>query len=181
MLLDYGTPIDEVNALIEEARMETWNDLALADNNSASLRSQFRTALDDAAALLRAKEDAETKVKEEAVVAVAEEPVLVVSGNGADVSESEKDRASKNSMDVVGATTVLEAVSEMDDEEDPDDIYAPPRVSTTIPPSSGVKDPSSDSSGNGAAEKQGPSTRSSPTSTGLTDGDASDGLGLSPA
>lgn len=42
VLLDYGTPINEVNQLIEKTRSDAWNDLALDENNSATLRSQFK-------------------------------------------------------------------------------------------------------------------------------------------
>lgn len=42
VLLDYGTPIEEVNALIEEARADNLSDLGVADTLTATLGSTFR-------------------------------------------------------------------------------------------------------------------------------------------
>lgn len=41
VLLDYGTPIEEVNALIEEARSENLTELGIADSITATLGSSF--------------------------------------------------------------------------------------------------------------------------------------------
>lgn len=42
VLLDYGTPIAEVNSLIEEARAANLSELGIADNLTATLGSSFR-------------------------------------------------------------------------------------------------------------------------------------------
>lgn len=42
VLLDYGTPLEEVNSLIEEARAENVTELGIADSLTASLGSTFR-------------------------------------------------------------------------------------------------------------------------------------------
>eukprot|EP00177_Eucheuma_denticulatum_P003708 GFKZ01006709.1.p1 GENE.GFKZ01006709.1~~GFKZ01006709.1.p1 ORF type:complete len:849 (-),score=121.05 GFKZ01006709.1:2059-4605(-) len=42
VLLDYGTPVEEVNSLVEEARAENVTELGIADNITATLGSTFR-------------------------------------------------------------------------------------------------------------------------------------------
>ncbi|PXF46412.1 K(+) efflux antiporter 3, chloroplastic [Gracilariopsis chorda] len=45
VLLDYGTPMDEVNSLVEEARAENLAELGIADGATASIGSAFKKSV----------------------------------------------------------------------------------------------------------------------------------------
>lgn len=175
VLLDYGTPIEEVNSLIEEARMETWNDLALSDNNSASLRSQFRNSSEEAAALVAAEgEEASDAKSEEAVKSKEKDSLIDVDALlGTAKEETAEEEAVPPSEKPVPA-----AVDE-DDDSDPDDIYAPRSSSISA---------DSDSNGEGELESAvtpspiPPSAKSAPSQAAKVKGGEGDAdLGLSPA
>lgn len=169
VLLNYGTPIHEVNSLIEEKRMETWNDLSIDDNNSATLRSQFRN-LQDVEVEKEVKEETDVSrtggnEEEEVKVAVAEASETNASTNGVFGSDdrlgSESSLIKSSSTD--GNGKLASEGGDDEEEYDPEDIYAPisPVVSSGSG-SGGISDasPSSDndsiSSGMGSVDKRKP-------------------------
>lgn len=133
VLLDYGTPITEVNSLIEDTRMKSWNDLAIDENNSATLRSQFRHLQDDMDEESEAEEEGDPFEGPDKVKAVTN--TAEAKTNGVVLEEqSTADLSSATEMKPVG-TEELRAESTVKSEmadEDPEDIYAPvssPKVS----------------------------------------------------
>ena len=125
VLLDYGTPINEVNQLIEKTRSDAWNDFALDENNSATLRSQFRNlpvnesedsekelSSDMTSSKDGKKSKASKKIDSERRTAADSESKLfsVAQENG-------QERSNKN---------------EIEEEVDPEDIYASASTSSTL-------------------------------------------------
>lgn len=115
VLLDYGTPMEEVNALIEESRSENLTDLGIADIATATLRSTFR----DLDSLNKSK-----VLTEEPKVALDEE------GMGDDDDEELLEDVAISEVGEVKAEDVPVPIMPVDAEED---IYEPAEKPVSVP------------------------------------------------
>lgn len=113
VLLDYGTPMDEVNALIEETRQKSFN-MTL---NGATLRSQFGSLEDPE--LDEAVTEDDDLTEEESVE------------DRRDVAPSRRESNVRSNSD---SMVKKPEMSSDGHEEDPDDIYA----TATVTPPSGI-------------------------------------------